>query len=105
MSKISKHPPKLWRGAVKVSANQYDLWALVPTKLGTIKREGLYWLTEDGMRFINSKDACDYMLKLKGLKPVIIELKGAVKSKEKVKSNIETDILTRLEQAIKELRQ
>lgn len=65
--KVSKTVPKAWRGPVKVSSTCYELWALTPSKLGEINKVSNYWLTKDGVRFISSRDAADYMLKLNTL--------------------------------------
>lgn len=60
--KVAKRPPQLWKGAVQVTKEHYQLWALLPHKLGDIFKQNNYWVTSDGMKFVNSKDAADYYL-------------------------------------------
>lgn len=63
--KVSRWPPKRWRGPVKVTERHYELWSLEPIKLGEIKKQNNYWVTDDGVRFVSANDAADYYLKLK----------------------------------------
>ena len=64
MAKIKKEVPEIWRGPVRISDDKYEIWAAVPRKLGEINKKGQYWLTTDGMRFISSQDASEYLLRL-----------------------------------------
>lgn len=99
MSKISKTPPKLWRGAVKLTERKYEVWALLPSKLGVIVKQGTYWVltgadspvNSEGMRFINSRDAADYLLKLKQPEislPKPVKQEGASKVNDKSVANL-----------------
>lgn len=60
--KIARHKPKQWRGPVFVNKTTCEVWASVPKKLGLIEKKGTHWYTEDGMRFISSHDASQYLL-------------------------------------------
>lgn len=64
MAIIKKQVPKEWRGPVYVSDQEYEIWAAVPMKLGSIRKTRGYWFTPDGMRFVSSQDASEYMLRL-----------------------------------------
>lgn len=61
MSKVSKQPPKKWVGPVRVNSAHYQLWALMPVKLGEIFRKGNYWMLNDNMRFISAREAAEYL--------------------------------------------
>lgn len=64
MAIIKREVPREWRGPVYVTKDHYEIWAAVPMKLGSIRKSGAYWFTPDGMRFVSSQDASEYMLRL-----------------------------------------
>jgi hypothetical protein len=64
MSKIMKKQPTAWRGPVRINDSKYAIWVSIPLKLGEINKSGIYWVTPDNMRFVSSRDAAEYMLKM-----------------------------------------
>lgn len=59
-----KQPPVQWRGPVRITNSKYAIWSCIPVQLGEINKVGNYWITPDGVRFVSSRDAADYMLKM-----------------------------------------
>jgi hypothetical protein len=62
MTKIKQDRPKGWQGPVQISDTQYEIWFLRPVLLDTIEKKSGKWHTGDGMRFLSSYDATDYLV-------------------------------------------
>lgn len=64
VTKIANKKPAELRRPVRINKMKYELWYCKPEMLGEINRRGPYWYTEDGMRFLSSRDALSYLIKL-----------------------------------------
>jgi hypothetical protein len=54
---VSKRP-------VRITDDQYEIWYSKPISLGKIDKINGYWYTSDGMRFISSRDAMEYLIRV-----------------------------------------
>jgi hypothetical protein len=59
--KIAKQAPAIGKTAVYVADDKYELFIIKPVSLGFITKQGNYWETEDGVRFLNNRDAINYL--------------------------------------------
>lgn len=94
--KIAKQKPDAFRTAVYVTADCYELFYSEPKSLGRINKQGQYWYTADGMRFLNNRDALDYLVRL--AQSNVPARAGAAVSVKTLRTNREakaTPILTR----------
>jgi hypothetical protein len=62
--KIANSVPKAVKRPVRVTDSEYDLYYSKPVNLGKIVKKGIYWYTEDGMRFVSSRDALEYRIRV-----------------------------------------
>ncbi len=62
--KIAKQKPESFRTAVYVTEDRYELFYSKPISLGFIDKRGPYWYTSDGVRFLNNRDALEYLVRL-----------------------------------------
>lgn len=83
--KVANIAPQAIKSPVRVTKTEYALWHAKPVMLGHIKRVGNYWYTEDGMRFVSSRNALEYLAKIREM----IELETGLQKKyeEKLKGS------------------
>lgn len=62
--KVAQNKPAITKSVVYVTPDQYEVWYSKPMSLGTIDKRGGYWYTRDGMRFVSSRDAMEYLIRL-----------------------------------------
>ena len=87
--KIARKVPVAQKCPVRINDTKYALYSLKPVLLGEIVREGNYWYTADGMRFVSSRNALDYLQRIRDM--VEQELALELKYKEKVMQKIIRD--------------
>lgn len=74
--KIAKKTPVAHKVPVYVTADKYALYVLKPAMLGYIvKRDGL-WETADGVKFMSSRAAIDYLSKIRNSVEVEVQLES-----------------------------
>lgn len=61
---VSRKKPTEVKKPVYINDNCYELYYSKPVNLGRITKQGKYWYTEDGLRFISSRDALNYLVNL-----------------------------------------
>ncbi len=59
--KVANKRPATIESPVRVTENKYEMWYGRPVFLGLIEKKGQNWYTEDGMRFVSSRDALRYL--------------------------------------------
>lgn len=62
--KVAESRPQVVKSVVRVTDEKYELYYANPKCLGTINKKGGYWYTADGMRFVSSRDALEYFIRL-----------------------------------------
>lgn len=62
--KIARKVPQIVKSPVYVTDDCYELWYGRPVSLGRINKRGDYWYTVDGMRFMSSRDALEYLIRI-----------------------------------------
>lgn len=62
--KVSRKVPDVTKRCVATTREQYDCWYSKPTNLGAIKYKAGYWWTVDHMRFVSSRDALEYLIRI-----------------------------------------
>lgn len=62
--KVARKKPEVVKAPVYVTADKYEIWYGNPRSLGTIDNRGGYWYTADGMRFMSSRDAMEYLIRI-----------------------------------------
>lgn len=62
--KIAGKKPDVTKSAVYVTDDRYEMWYSKPLLLGHIDKKNGYWITADGMRFINNRDALNYLIRI-----------------------------------------
>lgn len=61
---VAKKKPGLLKCPVRITHDSYELWYARPRSLGVINKRNGYWYTEDGMRFVSSRDALEYRIRI-----------------------------------------
>lgn len=67
MTKIATKKPEVQCRPVYISQDVYEVFYSQPKSLGKIRMKGGYWYTEKGERFVSSRDAMGYMLRMSHL--------------------------------------
>lgn len=62
--KVANKKPKEVKSPVRITDDKYELWYSRPVCLGAIEKRNGYWYTADGMRFVSSRDALEYAIRL-----------------------------------------
>lgn len=62
--KIADKIPRTVKRPVRIKEDEYHLYYSKPVNLGKIMKKGIYWYTEDGMRFVSSRDALEYRIRV-----------------------------------------
>lgn len=62
--KLADKKPEAIKSVVRLSANQCALFYAKPVCMGVIRRVGAYWYSSDGTRFVSTRDALKYHIKL-----------------------------------------
>lgn len=80
MTKIATKKPEVQCRPVYLSQDVYEVWYAQPKSLGKITMRGGYWYTATGERFVSSRDAMGYMLRIAQL-PIPANLQTKALSK------------------------
>lgn len=72
--KIARKAPTAVKSPVYVTDSKYELHYMKPVLLGTIEKVDGYWRTGDGMRFVSSRNALDYLAKIREMIEVEVQL-------------------------------
>lgn len=70
--KVTTAKPAEIKTPVKLTETRYELYFSRPIMIGVINRVGGLWETADGSRFISSRAALDYLVKLADAKGGIL---------------------------------
>lgn len=62
--KVADNRPAVVKSVVRITDEQYEIYYAKPQCLGKINKRGGYWYTIDGMRFVSSRDAMEYLIRL-----------------------------------------
>lgn len=62
--KVANKRPLEQKSPVRITSTKYELWYSKPRLLGVIEKKGKSWYTADGMRFISSRDALEYLIRI-----------------------------------------
>lgn len=65
--KVATTAPVPVKSPVRITDEKYAMWYARPVNLGEITKQGNYWYTSDGMRFMSSRNALDYLIKIREL--------------------------------------
>lgn len=88
--KVANTKPSTVKSPVRITDTKYAMWYARPVNLGEITKQGIYWYTSDGMRFASSRNALDYLAKIREL--VEIELALEAKYQEKINTRADTPV-------------
>lgn len=83
--KVARQTPKAIKSPVYVTEDQYEIWYCEPRSLGKIDKRGGYWYTRDGMRFVSSRDAMEYLIRMQPHRSEVAPIR-----QEMVKSELPT---------------
>lgn len=61
---VTTKAPAPIKAPVKVTETTYAMWYAKPVNLGHIQNKGGVWVTEDGYKFISSREALEYLATL-----------------------------------------
>lgn len=70
--KVASKKPATIQSPVYITSDVYEIWYAEPVSLGRILKKSGYWYTQDGMRFVSSRDAMRYLISKRNPLPVII---------------------------------
>lgn len=62
--KVATQAPAVTKRPVYVTSEIYEIWYAKPMSLGKIHNVKGYWYTSDQMRFISSRDAMEYLIRM-----------------------------------------
>lgn len=62
--KIASFAPEAIKRPVYVTNDIYEIWYSKPVSLGKIHNVKGYWYTADNMRFVSSRDAMEYLIRM-----------------------------------------
>ncbi len=65
--KVANNKPQVSKSRTYVTQDCYEVWYSRPVSLGRIDRRNGYWYSADGHRFLSSKDATEYLVKLRDM--------------------------------------
>lgn len=68
MAKLAQKKPEAIKTVVSIGQDHAEVWYARPISLGRIDYQGGYWYTVDKMRFISSRDAMEYLIRMHDLK-------------------------------------
>lgn len=74
MTKLAAKVPDAVKTVVSTTQDRATVWYARPRALGTIEFRKNYWFTADGGRFVSSRDAMEYLIKLYELETVAARL-------------------------------
>lgn len=60
--KVASKKPAAVKRPVYITKNRYEIYYSKPACLGVIDNVGGYWFTQDGLRFVSSRDAMNYLI-------------------------------------------
>jgi hypothetical protein len=91
MAKLALKVPAPIKTVVSVEKDVAEAWYSAPRNLGRLEYRGSYWFTQDGKRFVSSRDALEYLISLEHAKagidiPIIVPRM----LKDKVKKEVRT---------------
>lgn len=64
MSKLAYKVPATVRTVVSIQKDLAEVWYSKPMSLGRIEYRDGYWFSVDGMRFMSSRDAMEYLIRM-----------------------------------------
>lgn len=64
MAKLSQKAPDTFKTVVKLDSTTAEVWFCPPISLGIIQYKDNCWFTKDDMRFMSSRDAMEYLIKI-----------------------------------------
>lgn len=77
MTKIATNKPEVQCRPVYLNKDTFEVWYSEPKSLGKITNRGGYWYTADGHRFVSSRDAMGYMLRVGNMAiPINLQVKA-----------------------------
>lgn len=95
MAIVAQKKPEAIKRPVQITETKYEMWYAKPVCLGEINKIGKYWYTADHMRFVSSRDALEYLIRVSesatsgelpkpvpAPKPVVLKKKEAIRSPE-----------------------
>lgn len=62
--KITRERPKATKVPVFLTEDCYEMFYCRPLNLGKITKQNKYWYTEDGMKFMSSRSALEYLIRI-----------------------------------------
>lgn len=62
--KVSRTPLSIEKRCVYINDTTYETWYAKPVSLGLITNRSGYWYTADQMRFVSSRDALEYLIRI-----------------------------------------
>lgn len=62
--KVSNQAPTVTKRPVQLTSDIYEIWYSKPQSLGKIHNVKGYWFCADGMRFVSSRDAMEYLIRM-----------------------------------------
>lgn len=62
--KVAQQAPEVTKRPVYVTSEIYEIWYSKPLSLGKIQNIKGYWYTADQMRFVSSRDAMEYLIRM-----------------------------------------
>jgi hypothetical protein len=65
--KVANKKPEISKSRTYVTQDCYEVWYSKPVSLGQINKRNGYWYSADGHRFLSSRDATDYLVKLRDM--------------------------------------
>lgn len=68
MAKLAQKKPEAIKTVVSIAQNHAEVWYARPLALGRIDYQNGYWYTLDKMRFVSSRDAMEYLIRMHDLK-------------------------------------
>lgn len=97
--KVAIARPKASRTPVYVTKEKYEVWHSVPLCLGEIEKKDGYWYTKDGMRFVSSRDAMEYLIRLDHLTAPKKETQPPAPIPEEQKKEIASQVIKKKKEA------
>lgn len=62
---VANKKPTAIKQPVRVTETKYEIWYGQPISLGEINKDRGNWYTQDGMRFVSSRDAMEYLIRIR----------------------------------------
>lgn len=89
--KIAKQAPAVQKVPVYITSDKYALYYSKPILLGNVDKRGNYWYTPDGMRFVSSRNALEYLIRIRELVESEIGIESTYRERTHRLSNLGTE--------------